>query len=171
MSGITETNPEIILPKYFHTFGCPAYVLDPKAQSGSIGASKWDPHAYIGIYVGHSPVHAGNVALILNVKPQYHVIFDDEFKTVPYLHASTEPDNWRELVNDNSELVTDEAYELAKTWSINSERGSSDSNEVPSPAVVTEGDLILMQFLHQHHQTEMILLNEGEQLFRQKCQR
>jgi hypothetical protein len=139
MSGITDVDPNDIVPKNFHTFGCPAYVLDPKAQSGSIGPPKWDPHAYLGIYVGHSPVHAGNVALILNVKtghvsPQYHVVFDDDFKTVSHLRAGTEPDNWRDLVNDNSELVTDEAYELAKTWSTSSERGSSNSNEDHSPA-------------------------------------
>ena len=38
----------------------------------------------MGIYVGRSPSHASNVALILNprtghVSPQFHVVFDDDF--------------------------------------------------------------------------------------------
>jgi hypothetical protein len=69
MSGITNIDPNNIVPKNFHAFGCPAYVLDPKAQNGSTGPPKWDPHAYLGIYVRQSPVHAGNIALTLNVKP------------------------------------------------------------------------------------------------------
>eukprot|EP00957_Ditylum_brightwellii_P141676 10793520-Ditylum_brightwellii.AAC.2 len=52
----------------------------------------------VGVYLGHSPVHAGNVALALNlqtvhVSPQYHVGFDDEFTTVPYLQSDEEPPN------------------------------------------------------------------------------
>ena len=40
-----------------------------------------------GIFVGHSKLHARNVALIMNIKtknisPQYRVIFDDKFQTL-----------------------------------------------------------------------------------------
>ncbi len=50
----------------FHTFGCPCYVLDQHLQSGNGTAPKWEPHARMGIYVGQSPLHASNFALILN---------------------------------------------------------------------------------------------------------
>jgi hypothetical protein len=70
--------------KHFHTFGCPAYVLDARLQdAGGAGPPKWDPRARLGIYLGHSPSHAGSVALVLNprtglVSPQFHVVIDDD---------------------------------------------------------------------------------------------
>ena len=68
----------------FHTFGCPCYVLDSRLQSaGCAGPPKWDPLSHLGIYGGHSPAHAGSLALVLNpktclVSPQFHVAFDDD---------------------------------------------------------------------------------------------
>eukprot|EP00957_Ditylum_brightwellii_P190489 14499662-Ditylum_brightwellii.AAC.2 len=78
----------------FHTWGCPIFVLDNISQSGTgIGPAEWDSKAKAGIYLGHSPFHTGNVALVLNlqighVSPQYHVVFDNEFSTVPHLQSS-----------------------------------------------------------------------------------
>eukprot|EP00957_Ditylum_brightwellii_P125563 9571122-Ditylum_brightwellii.AAC.1 len=69
---------EIAIEDY-HTWGCPIFVLDIKLQSGQgIGPPKWDPRAQTGVFLGHSPVHAVNVALVLNlqtghVSPQYHM--------------------------------------------------------------------------------------------------
>ena len=68
----------------FHTWGCPIYVLESKLQSYPKSLPKWDPRSKIEIYLGHSPVHAGNVALVLNsstrhISLQYHVVFDDSF--------------------------------------------------------------------------------------------
>ena len=37
-----------------------------KTQSGHL--PKWEPKARVGIYLGHSPCHAGSVALALNLK-------------------------------------------------------------------------------------------------------
>ena len=54
---------------HFHTFGCPVYILDARLQSVSVvGPPKWDPRARLGIYIGHSPSHAGSVALVMNMK-------------------------------------------------------------------------------------------------------
>ena len=44
----------------------------------------------VSAYVGRSTIHAGNVSLILNismghVSPQFHVVFDEYFSTVPSL--------------------------------------------------------------------------------------
>ena len=92
-SGIKEE----ITPKGFHTFGYPDYMLEAANQSG-IGAPKWDPRSRTGIYLGHSPCHAGSVSLGLNltrglVSPQYHVFFYDKFTTVLYLESIDEPPN------------------------------------------------------------------------------
>ncbi len=78
----------------FHTFGCPIYVLDSRLQSSTMGVPKWEPRARLGIYLGRSPSHAANVALVLNpktglVSPQFHVVFDDDFSTVPHLYKGT----------------------------------------------------------------------------------
>jgi hypothetical protein len=81
----------------FHTFGCPVYILDSRLQdAGGAGPPKWEPCSCLGIYVGHSLIHAGSVALVLNPKtglifPQFHVVFDGNFSTVPNLRAGTVP--------------------------------------------------------------------------------
>eukprot|EP00957_Ditylum_brightwellii_P177730 13538612-Ditylum_brightwellii.AAC.1 len=55
-------------------------VLDAKLQTGTgIGSPKWEPRVRAGVDLGHSPLHAGNVALVFNlqtgcVSPQYHII-------------------------------------------------------------------------------------------------
>ena len=89
--------------KFDSTFGCPVYVLDFKLQSPGISPPKWEPRSRLGIYLGKSPFHAGSVALVLNpktghVSPQYHLVFDDDFTTIPYLNSNTEnsevPSHW-----------------------------------------------------------------------------
>jgi hypothetical protein len=52
--------------KNFHTFGCPCCILDSRVQSNPKGLPKWEPRARLGIYLGHSPAHAGSVALVMN---------------------------------------------------------------------------------------------------------
>eukprot|EP00804_Cyclotella_cryptica_P016247 CCRYP_005730-RA/>CCRYP_005730-RA protein AED:0.43 eAED:0.42 QI:0/0/0/1/0/0/2/0/262 len=58
---------------------------------------KWDSRARQGIFVGFSTRHSSLVPLILNprtqhISPQYHVIFDDAFTTVPSLTSADERD-------------------------------------------------------------------------------
>ena len=50
----------------YHTFGYPVYVLNSKLQLVSIGPPKWEPCSQVSGYLGHSPMHEGSVALILN---------------------------------------------------------------------------------------------------------
>jgi hypothetical protein len=62
-----------------------------------------------GLYVGRSLSHAANVALIFNpctghVSPQFHVGFDDDFTTVPYLRSSKVPPFWADLVPASTKL-------------------------------------------------------------------
>jgi hypothetical protein len=79
-----------------HSFGCPAYVLVEPLQSSNSSVPGFHCCTHIGIYVRHSPQHAGNVALILNpqtgcTSPQYHVVFDDDFTTVNDIENSLTP--------------------------------------------------------------------------------
>src|SRR6056300_397126 len=72
--------------KHWIPFGCPTYVLNPKLQNGKI-FNKWESRARVGIYLGRSPNHGRNVALVLDrvtglVSPQFHVTFDKGFNTV-----------------------------------------------------------------------------------------
>ena len=117
-SGVQSVNVQL---KNYHTFGCPVYILDSRLQTNPKGAPKWEPPSHLGIYVGHSPTHAGSVALVLNpksglVSPQFHVVYDDHFTTVPHMRELTVPPNWADLVANSSELVTTEQFDLTKTW-------------------------------------------------------
>ena len=108
----------------FHPFGCPVFVLALPLQSGMSAIPKWDPRACVGIYLGHSPCHAGNVALVLNpktlrVSPQFHVFFDDEFTTVLFMRDGQIPPNWSDLVKHSAELATSEHFDLATSWANN----------------------------------------------------
>ena len=48
------------------------------------------------MFVGFSSVHSSDVPLILNIRnghisPQFRVVFDDDFSTVPSLSSDSEP--------------------------------------------------------------------------------
>ena len=111
-SILNSVEIEDIPVKSYHTLFCPTYVLDARRQSsGGTGPPKWEPRSRIEVYLGHPPFHAGNVALVWNpttgqVSPQYHVVVDDEFTTVPYMEAGTLPPNWQELIEHSSEMST-----------------------------------------------------------------
>ena len=82
----------------------------------------------MGAYVGRSRIHAGNVSLILNlstghVSPQFHVVFDETFSTVPSLKNGSVPASWKFICENNRELATYEDFNLADLWS-KSERES-----------------------------------------------
>ena len=82
---------------------------------------KWEPQSQLEIYVGHSPSHAGSVALVLNpqtghVSTQLHMVFDDHFATVPFMEKNEVPPHWAQLVENLQEKVTEEHYKLAKMW-------------------------------------------------------
>ena len=113
---------ETIPVKNFHTLFCPVYVLDHRLQSaGGPGPPKWEPRSCIGVYLGHSPFHAECIALVFNpktaqVSPQYHVVFDDNFSTVPYMERGEVPPNWDDLCRLSAESAIDESVDLALEW-------------------------------------------------------
>ena len=76
-------------PKHWKPFGCPVYVLDKNLQ-GRQPFHKWSRRSRVGVYVGKSPHHGRNIALVLDratglVSPQFHVSFDPMFETVKYI--------------------------------------------------------------------------------------
>ena len=76
-------------PKHWKPFGCPVYVLDNSLQ-GQLPFHKWKSRSRVGVYVGKSPLHGRNVALVLDretglVSPQFHVAFDPMFETVKHI--------------------------------------------------------------------------------------
>jgi hypothetical protein len=99
--------------KDFRVFGCPVFVLDKKLQdSDSLG--KWKSRSWLGIYVGHSLSHAGNVPIIYNpytmhISPQFHEFFDDQFTTV-----SNDPaqftDSFYKNLYDKAKWIYDDTY-------------------------------------------------------------
>jgi hypothetical protein len=110
---------DLFNPTTLHIFWSPCFVLDSRLQSVIAGTLKLEPRSRLGIYVGHSPFHAGSVALVSNprtgyVSTQFHVVFNDLFTMVLYRKKSKVPPNWAELVEKSSERDTDEDYNLAK---------------------------------------------------------
>ncbi len=73
--------------KNVQPFGCPCYVLQPKLQDGK-KLPKWVPRTRRGQYLGVSTQHASTIGRIRNlvtghVSPQFHVVYDPWFTTVP----------------------------------------------------------------------------------------
>lgn len=106
-------------PKEFHPFGCSIYVLDSCLATGK-SIPKWEPRARVGICLGHSPCHAGSVALVLNpctlqISPQYHVVYDNEFTTAPYLCSGDVPLQWTQLCKQSMPFATEMDFDLATT--------------------------------------------------------
>mmetsp|Transcript_5612 Transcript_5612/g.10246 ORF Transcript_5612/g.10246 Transcript_5612/m.10246 type:complete len:106 (+) Transcript_5612:126-443(+) len=102
-SGVASTNLRM---RDFHTWGCPCYILNSRHQTNSKGIPKWEPRARVRIYLGRLPSHAGNVALVINLKtglvsPQFHVVFNNDFTMVTHLRKGTIPSNWKALVKNS----------------------------------------------------------------------
>ena len=80
-------------------FRCPVYVFAQPMQDGG-HQHKWKERSSMGIYLGRSPDHARNVALLLDqttgfVSPQYHVQFDRAFGNVQEKSRGTLELNWQ----------------------------------------------------------------------------
>ena len=63
--------------------------------------------------MGHSPCHAGSVAMVLNpatglISSQYHVVYDNAFTTVPYMRSELAPKHWKDLVEHACESILEE---------------------------------------------------------------
>jgi hypothetical protein len=94
---------------------------------------KWQPRSRRGKFLGLSTTHSTSIGLILNlrtgfVSPQYHVVYDDEFTTVPNSESGGffdpnrpfDPVLWNRLVATGTERVVvddeDELPPLHRDW-------------------------------------------------------
>jgi hypothetical protein len=74
--------------QFLHTFGCPVFALHNSLASNK-SLPRWDPRARIGLNLVPSPMHAGNVHLVLSlttglVSQQFHCCFDNFFETCKF---------------------------------------------------------------------------------------
>ena len=81
--------------------------------------SKWEPTGRSGVYLGHYHFNSGSVDLVLNiitgyVSPQYHVVFDNNFSTAYHTRKGTFPGKWENLVEEHSDLATQEKITFEK---------------------------------------------------------
>jgi hypothetical protein len=139
-SKFYSVNIENILVKTFHTMFCPCYALDSRLHNAaSIGPPKWGLRSNI-CDLGHSPFHTRSVALVYNpspahVSPQYHVVFDDDFATVPYMEAGMIPPHWSDLVHFSSESAGKHALNLAQTWLGSTGQDNTDIQFADDPVI------------------------------------
>ena len=96
---------EVTAPKLrdFYVWGAPVFVLHSILQAGK-KLPRWQPRSRSGMFMEFSTVHSSDVPLILNLRtghisPQYHVVFDDDFTTVPSISADAEPPPWWNVVD------------------------------------------------------------------------
>ena len=120
MENFASTTTYITI-KNHHTWGYLVYVLGAILQGNISGIPKREPHSRAGIYLGHSPFHAGSVALVLNletrhVSPQFHVVIDDEFSPVIFMREGTMPPNWTYIVQRRSQSGALDNIDLGNTW-------------------------------------------------------
>jgi hypothetical protein len=72
--------------EHFCIFGSPVFVLAKKLQDGDLFL-KWKAQSWLGVYVGHSLQHEGNIPVVYSpatthISPQFHVAYDNQFMTV-----------------------------------------------------------------------------------------
>jgi hypothetical protein len=83
------------------------------------------------------------VALVFNpktrqVSPQYHIVFDDTFSTVPYMDVGTVPPHWEDLLNYSSKKATDEEFSVAEDWMDSIEKVPGDHPNVLAGSRITD---------------------------------
>ncbi len=86
--------------KHWHSFGCAAYILVQDLQMDTAIHHKWKLHSQVGMYLGHSPQHARDVSLMLNletglVSPQFHIKLDSNFQTLRKKGAHLPTSTWQ----------------------------------------------------------------------------
>ena len=106
--------------KHTHTFDCPDFALQSTLAAGKFIPNK-DARARLDVYLRPILRHAWSVALVLNlstglVSPQYHVIFEDFFKTTQFNRADRQlPSAWQRLADFDHEDCCRKATTMTET--------------------------------------------------------
>jgi hypothetical protein len=124
-------------------WGSPAYVLDPKIQDRH-KLPRWQPKSRHGQFMGMSKLHASTIGLIRNlrtgsVSPQFHVVYDEWFSTIPSNANENEqavPLNWNDLIVSESarHRIRDDEVDalpdhLDNEWLTDDERLEKERNQ------------------------------------------
>jgi hypothetical protein len=113
---------------------------------------KWQPRSRRSMFVGVSPDHSSTIGHILNIQtgsisPQYHVVYDDLFTTVPNSESGSyfetnmfDASTWERIVTTNCERYIDMEFDnpanTCQIPSLSSEWTSDpDTVEPPLPSV------------------------------------
>jgi hypothetical protein len=138
-----------------HVFGCPVYVLDPKLADGE-KIPKWNHRARMGMFLGFSHEHSSLVPPVLNlrtghVSPQYLIIFDNNFETVPSLslNCSDIDDKFAALFDTTAcdsyldqKIDDDNSFSLSlldTSWNDDSDAPEGDSDAPEGDSKAPEG--------------------------------
>ena len=73
------------------------------------------------------------------VSPQYHVLFEDDFTTVPYMEAGALPPKWEDLVEHSCEAATAEEIELTDSWLSAVANVGADKDHLSDPFAIVTG--------------------------------
>jgi hypothetical protein len=104
---------------HFHVWGCPVFVLEAKLHNDQ-KLPKWNQRARMSQFVDFSDKHSSLVANVRHsstnfISPQFHVVFDDLFKTVNRTGVD-EPATksiYQDLFQLNKELYAEEELDKA----------------------------------------------------------
>ena len=113
--------------------------------------AKWKSCSWLGVNIGHSLFHSGNVPVIYNpvtthISPQYHVVFDDQFTAVGEAAVSVPEDFFSKLFSSalweyqstvapvSEDLYTFDSYWLPPVPSPSSKRLRSNLEMLPPTA-------------------------------------
>ena len=100
---------------------------------------KWKERAQVGIYLGQSPIHNRNVALVMHrntghVSPQFHVKFDKGFQTLSQQDLET---NWQRNTffttseDSSSPKAGEQSDQMLPQQATNSTRHSAHPDSAP----------------------------------------
>ena len=79
------------------------------------------------------------------VSPQLHLVFDDNFETVPHLCAGAVTENWEDLVTTSREKSTEGFYDITKTYFDGEVDITADSPATSIPSAAMQNTSATMQ--------------------------
>ena len=152
--------------KNHHIWGYPVYALDAILQVNIAGLTKWEPCSRADLYLGHSSLYAVSVALVLNpetshVLPQFNVVFDDEFSTVPIMMADTIPLNWTDFVKCSSQSGAPDNMDLKDSWFTPDIEEDPSDNPTQVPRVTPESNINIITSLQPVQPAQESPVNKG----------
>ena len=131
-----------------HTWGAPAYLLQPKVQKGGYHIPKWTPHSHCGIFLEFIRLHSTMVGLIIilhtrSIYPQFHVVFNDMFTTVASAHnEEVLPQIWTKMITN---------YNARLHISLEKDTNPRLVDEWLTPGEVQEIEVARFQWIEQQH--------------------